>query len=187
MACLHQMSDREIEQLYLAHRDGFTAWVGRRFKIAKLDALDLYQEAVVVFVRNVRNGKLDPNACAPATYLYAIGRNLALKRLRDGKETITHDELDAEPPNGPTSLDGLIRDEHDQHLVRHGMARLTEREQEILRLYYFEERSMADIAAIMGYKNADVAKKMKHMSLRKLAELIGKAILPLIALYVERP
>jgi len=175
------MSDQEIEQLYLQHRPRFISWAGRCFRFGAQDALDLYQDAVVGFVRNVRDGRLDPAACTPATYLFAIGRNLALKRLRDGKRTVAPDELDDELLSVPADLDELMREEHHQYLVRNGMARLSDREREIIRLYYFEERSMAEIASLMGYKNADVAKKMKHVGFQKLAEFIGKAELPQFA------
>ena len=175
------MTDREIEQLYLEHRPRFISWAGRCFRLGAQDALDLYQDAVVVFVRNVRVGRLDPAACTPVTYLFAIGRNLALKHLRDGKRTVAPDELEDELLRVPADLDELMREEHDQYLVRKGMDRLSDREREIIRLYYFEERSMAEIASLMGYKNADVAKKMKHVSFQKLAEFIGRAELPQFA------
>lgn len=175
------MTDQEIEHLYLQHRPRFISWAGRCFRLGAQDALDLYQDAIVVFVRNVRVGRLDLAACTPPTYLFAIGRNLALKRLRDGKRTLAPDELDDELLSVPADLDELMREEHDQYLVRKGLARLSDREREIIRLYYFEERSMAEIASLMGYKNADVAKKMKHVSFQKLAEFIGKAELPQFA------
>jgi len=176
------MTDREIEQLYLEHRPRFISWAGRCFRLGAQDALDLYQDAVVVFVRNVRVGRLDPAACTPVTYLFAIGRNLALKHLRDGKRTVAPDELEDELLRVPADLDELMREEHDQYLVRKGMARLSDREREIIRLYYFEERSMAEIASLMGYKNADVAKKMKHVSFQKLVEFIGMAKFPPVRL-----
>lgn len=179
------MSDQEIEHLYLLHRTRFKGWAHRQFGLAEMDALEVYQEAVVAFVRNVRNGRFDPKSCEPATYLYAIGRNLALKRLRDHKDHLGLEEPDALLLSMAPEWDGVEQEAHDQHTLKTGMARLTEREQEILRLYYHEQRSMSEIAEIMGYKNADVAKKMKHLSFRKLAGLIAQTMLPLVALYVE--
>ncbi len=175
------MSDHEIEHLYLQHRSGFASWCARNFRLSGQDALDLYQDAVVVFVRNVRDGRLDPAACAPATYLFAIGRNLALKRIRDSKRTMAPEELAETLLSVPSELDGAMEEEHGHYVIRTGMAGLSDRERELLRLYYFEERSMAEIATLMGYKNADVAKKMKHVSFLKLAELIGRAEQPQFA------
>lgn len=179
------MSDPEIEQLYLLHKQRFTAWALRQFRLAGEDALEVYQEAVVAFVRNVRNGRFDPASCEPATYLYAIGRNLALKRLRDHKDHLDLGGPEASEVYIDPEFDGLMQEAHDQHMLKEGMARLTEREREILRLYYQEGRTMTDIADLMGYKNSDVAKKMKHMSFRKLAGFIAQTMLPLLALYVE--
>jgi RNA polymerase sigma-70 factor (ECF subfamily) len=179
------MSDQEIEHLYLLHRTPFTGWAYSQFGLAEKDALEVYQDAVLAFVRNVRNGRFDPEICGPATYLYAIGRNLALKLLRDRKDHLGLEEPDALLLSMAPEWDGQEKEAHDQHTLKTGMAGLTERERQILRLYYHEHRSMSEIATIMGYKNADVAKKMKHLSFRKLAGLIAQTMLPLIALYVE--
>jgi hypothetical protein len=39
-------------------------------------------------------------------------------------------------------------------------------------MYYIEEKDMKTIAAELGYKNADVAKKRKYEVFRKLAGLV---------------
>ena len=179
------MSDKEIERIYLDHRSAFKAWAGRTFGLSGADAQDVYQEAIVAFVRNVRNGRHDPSSCAPGTYLFALGRNLALKHLRRDKDALTNGLQLVLPAPDPSSVEERMDEEHEQHLIQLGMAQLTDREREILRLYYFEERSMSEIAGIMGYNNADVAKKMKHVSFRKLATLIRKALAPRSTAHVE--
>ena len=179
------MTDQQIEHIYLQHRIAFQSWAYRKFGLNAHAALDVYQEAVVVFVRNVRNGRFDPAACEPATYLYAIGRNMALKHVRDRKDHLNADDPEVDIDPIPPEVEAVLKDQHEQHLIRSGMARLTEREQEILRLYYHENRSMEEIARIMGYKNADVAKKMKHQSFRKLAGLLANVALSLLAIYVD--
>ena len=170
------MTDEEIETLYLRHRRPFLGWSAKQFKLGGEDALDIYQEAMIAFVRNVRSGKVAELDCEPSTYLFAIGRNIALKHLRTRKgfELSTgHAVLE---PSQNAEHDTLSDELHAQELIARGMHHLTEKEREVLRLYYFEDRSMTEIAEVMGYNNADVAKKMKYVSFRKLAALITKAV-----------
>lgn len=166
------MSDKEIELIYLGHRPAFKAWAAKNFGLTEADALDVYQEATVAFVRNVRLGKLDTTACEPSTYLFAIGRNLALNHIRLNNSRSGSGILSVHEPAQAPEQDLNAEEEHSLHLISRGMAKLSMKEQEVLRLYYFEDRSMAQIAKIMGYNNADVAKKMKYVSFRKLAALI---------------
>ncbi|MFN8350182.1 MAG: sigma-70 family RNA polymerase sigma factor [Flavobacteriales bacterium] len=178
------MTDQEIGALYLKHRRSFLGWAVRTYGLSEEEALDIYQEATVAFVRNVRSGKLDDLLCEPSTYLFAIGRNLALKSLRVQRHagrTAAMEALDAVAPEHERLEDEL----HAQHVLAQGMGLLTEKERQVLRLYYFEERSMTDIAQIMGYNNADVAKKMKYVSFRKLAALITKAAIPKSSVHAE--
>lgn len=166
------MTDKEIERIYRRHRPAFMAWAAKNFDLGEDAALDVYQEASVVFVRNIRLGKLDRTACEPSTYLFAIGRNLALKHLRHRKAHALPVSMAVLEPAVAPEQEVLAQEEHSRLLITQGMANLSEKEQEVLRLYYFEDRSMAEIAGIMGYNNADVAKKMKYVSFRKLATLL---------------
>ncbi|MBL7958175.1 MAG: sigma-70 family RNA polymerase sigma factor [Flavobacteriales bacterium] len=172
------MTDQEIERIYLRHRTPFKAWAVKQFSLRDEEALDVYQEAIVTFVRNVRNGKYDPTSCEPSTYLFAIGRNLALKAIRAQRNNGGNNVLEVPEPVQIPEYERLTDELHAKDVLARGMEHLSEKEREILRLYYFEERSMADIAGIMGYNNSDVAKKMKYMSFRKLAALITKTMAP---------
>lgn len=178
------MGDQEIERVYLNHRAAFKAWARKNFGLDENDALDVYQEATMAFVRNVRSGKLDPSLGEPSTYLFAIGRNLALKHLRQRKHVVGDPTLRIEPTT-PAEPEELAQQEHALHLVNTGMAQLTEKEQQVLRLYYFEERSMAEIACIMGYSGAEVAKKTKYIGFRKLAALLGRTFTPKSVTHAE--
>lgn len=178
------MTDPEIERIYLRYRSAFLAWAGKQFGVSRDEAMDVYQDAIVAFVRNVREGRYDPSASEPSTYLFAIGRNLALNALRRRNGQADHD-LSRLHIAHPAESELAHDQEHTAHLIAHGMARLTDKEREILRLYYSEDRSMTEIAATMGYNNADVAKKMKYVAFRKIATLINKVAAPERAAHVD--
>ena len=49
---------------------------------------------------------------------------------------------------------------------------LCAKDQQLLRLYYFKDRSMAEIASEVGIASAGAAKKAKCLALKKLRENI---------------
>ncbi len=101
-----------------------------------------------------------------------------LSSQRSGRNNGGNNVLEVPEPVQIPEYERLTDELHAKDVLARGMEHLSEKEREILRLYYFEERSMADIAGIMGYNNSDVAKKMKYMSFRKLAALITKTMAP---------
>ena len=178
------MTDPEIERIYLRFRSPFLSWVGKQYGVSKDEALDIYQEAIIAFVRNVREGRYDPSASEPSTYLFAIGRNHALNAIRRRKGLADQD-TDQLHIAHPSESELAHEHEHTAQVVAHGMAALTDKEREILRLYYSEDRTMTEIAAAMGYNNADVAKKMKYVAFRKIAAVITKAVAPERSAHVD--
>ncbi len=121
------MTDAEIEALYLRHRRPFIAWAAKQFGLAQEDALDVYQEAIIAFVRNVRAGRYDPAASEPSTYLFAIGRNQALNALRRRKGRDARNVSDLRIAHSPES-EQRHDEEHNAHLIAGGMAALSEKE-----------------------------------------------------------
>lgn len=174
------MSGNDIQALYTQHRKPFLRWVKQRFGISEADAEDVYQESVTAYAqRETKNGGSELE-CQPSTFLYAIGRNQTLKLIRSRK---VNESIDIETADGLFELpevESIFNMEHARSVLREGLAQLSERQREVLRLYYYEERTMQEIAAIMGYNNADVAKKMKYEGLKKLSTLIMRtcAIFP---------
>lgn len=171
------MSGNDIQALDAQHRKPFLRWVKRRFGISEADAQDVYQESVTAFAQRETQNEGGELECQPSTFLYAIGRNQTLKliRSRKGNENST---IELDSAGGLFELpevESLFDMEHARTVVREGLARLTERQREVLRLYYYEERSMQEIATVMGYNNADVAKKMKYEGLKKLSTLIVRS------------
>ncbi|MEM1220273.1 MAG: sigma-70 family RNA polymerase sigma factor, partial [Bacteroidota bacterium] len=103
--------------------------------------------------------------------LYAVCRNLWLKEIRKryGKEVTLHedfeykDEFDFE--------EAIFREERSK-LVRGHFQNLSERCQKMLTLFYEETKKMVEIAQIMGFANANVAKKEKSKCQKRLVEAV---------------
>lgn len=119
------------------------------------DALDVFQEALVLCDRNLREGRFEGKS-ALATYFVGIAKWhwLSVRRQR-GRFT----EL------APAAADGLVESpEHEALRTEHremldaALGQIGDRCRQLLRLYQLDY-SMEEIAQTMQYGNADVAKK----------------------------
>lgn len=133
------------------------------------DALDVFQETLVLFDRNLREGRFEGRSTL-TTYFVGIAKWhwIALRRQR-GRVT----EL------LPDHYDGLV--ESPEHEVLHAehrgwleaaLGQIGERCRQLLRLYQLDY-SMEEIAQTMHYANPDVAKKEAYrcrMRFRNLLE-----------------
>jgi RNA polymerase sigma-B factor len=93
--------------------------------------------------------------------------------------------LDAQAPGGDASLDGQpLMDQigvddpqlerfEDKHVVEAVLATLPAREQTILRMRYYEERSQADIAQQLGISQMHVS-RLQRAAIEKLAAKLAK-------------
>lgn len=136
---------------------------------SKDDALDLFQDGMMVIYRKSRDGDLELT-CSFKTYLFSICRNLWLKRLRKNRNlevTILTDEESIDTENLETTFDEQER----YRFFKSKLNRLGPDCQQVMTLF-FEGISMIRIAEIMGYASEGYAKKRKFKCKEKLVELI---------------
>ncbi len=137
------------------------------------DADDMLQEAVIVVWERVRSGTFEPQAKL-GTFLYATVRNLWLRRLqRARRETV--EPADDIPADDPSPLSGLMERE-EARTIAEALDRLGEPCRRLLLLYYWEERSMEEIATALGFANAATAKARKYQCKKSLEHLLHRTL-----------
>jgi RNA polymerase sigma factor (sigma-70 family) len=136
------------------------------------DAEDMLQESVIALWQQVCSGTFEVKARL-STYVMAIAKNkwlAELRRRRHHSQDSAADELETLDPNPlQEALDG----ERLEHF-RLAFDQLQPVCRQLLTLYYFEERSMNNIAEIMNFANSDVAKSKKYQCLKALEKLLGR-------------
>ncbi len=160
---------------YKKYRNEFIKWAVRNFSCSEEEAKDVFQEVMIGLFQNIRSGKVNTLSSDLKTYLWAIGKNHLLNLLKKNKKLVTLSSS-TDINNLDQSYNIMTKKEDDDHnheQVRRHLSLLEEKEQQILRLYYIEKLPMTTIAELMGYKNADVAKKRKYEVMKKLARLIA--------------
>ncbi len=155
--------NKEITKSYDLYRKTFIPFVMNNFHIDETIAADIYQESFLAIYRLVKDGKLSDLSVSLKTYLFQIGRNLSLKHIRDRKE---HEDIE----NIPDMEEDSDLWNQQQEIAYQMVLDMGEPCNRVLSLYYWQRKSMQEIAREMNYKNEQVAKNKKHSCFRSLKE-----------------
>ena len=129
------------------------------------DARDLFQEALLVFIKKLQNPDFELTA-QPKTYLYAVCRNLWLKQLQKRKKTKGSIQID--DPNNLIPLvhvDGLEEKQEMEvkfELISDILAQLNSDCKQLLISFYYKKMPLKEIAQIMEYSSGFVKVKKKR-------------------------
>jgi RNA polymerase sigma-70 factor (ECF subfamily) len=111
---------------------------------------------------------------AVSTWLLAIGRYKALSALRRRTDVELDDEMAstiADPADAPEIL---LQKRDSGEVLRQCVAALSPAQAQIIDLVYYHEKSVSDVAEIVGIPEATVKTRMFYAR-RKLAELVQAA------------
>ncbi|CAD5253532.1 MULTISPECIES: RNA polymerase sigma factor [unclassified Imperialibacter] len=177
IASIREGNQRVMEEVYFSYRNEFVSWSRRKFAITEQDALDHYQDTLTVFFEKVMNNSISGIESSLKTYLFGIGKNKVRQQFDERNRMKRHEE-------------GLV--EHYRFLSENKEAEATydlarqqtwelfdamgEACKHILRLFYFEKRSMSEIAEIMGHNSEAVSRTTKKRCLEKIRSQVKKPL-----------
>ncbi|MCB0704635.1 MAG: sigma-70 family RNA polymerase sigma factor [Saprospiraceae bacterium] len=134
------------------------------------DAYDIFQEGLMVIYAKAKQPDFQLTSSF-YSFLYGICSRLWLKVLRKKRTAgVTLDE-ELEFKDDFNFEDAIFHREK-RKLIREKFGQLKERCQQILNLTLQEGKSHLEVAEIMGFANANVAKKEKSKCRSKLVELV---------------
>ena len=139
----------------------------------RVDAQDIYQEALIIFVRKVEEGNLVLNSSID-TYLYGICQMLWRNELR---KRGTHQSLDifVDLPE-QNGLEEALLLEQRYRQAEVALNKLGERCKELLVLFYHKAMSMKSIATKMNLSSEKVAKNQKYKCLEKAKQHLQQQV-----------
>jgi RNA polymerase sigma factor (sigma-70 family) len=126
------------------------------------DANDIFQEAIIIIYRKIKENDLIFEKSSFKGYLFSVCRFLWLKQLekrRIEKEKL-NDSLPYQDDLYDDSFNELVLKNEKYGLYQRHFGSLSTDCQKLLQLF-FEKVSLKDIAMIMGYKSEKYAKKRK--------------------------
>ncbi|WP_185154017.1 RNA polymerase sigma factor [Fulvivirga sp. M361] len=167
---LKKGDESALISIYETYRGEFFQWCMSGFSADEDEAADIFQESVVALYYNVRNGRLTELSSTLKTYLFAIGKNIALKKLKKDAKMIVNDEL-LEINSGLVTED-LFEKTEQQKVIAELLNEMGDPCKSILTLFYFDRFAMDAIASRLGYKNEHVVKSQKLRCFKHLKKLV---------------
>lgn len=134
------------------------------------DAEDIYQEAIIVLDRNIREGhyRLDGSL---TSYLYSTGKFLWMNHLRKKRLTLKENFMDSDLVSTSVQPDKIYMNDEKKKFLQSLLSRLGMRCQNILELWQLSY-SMDEIARKLNIGDASIARKAKYDCQQQLIKLI---------------
>ena len=158
-----------MEEVYTRNRSEFISWSQKNHRLNEEQAIDLYQEIITLFFEKVISGSLSDLTSTIKTYLFGMAKNKILQsydvQSRHGK----HEEAVAEHFKFLSESDELLGVyEKAKETTEKMFTSMGEMCRKLLRLFYYDKKSMSEIAEIMGHKNDGVTRTTKKRCLEKV-------------------
>jgi RNA polymerase sigma-70 factor (ECF subfamily) len=125
--------------------------------------LDVWRQAVSFEARS-----------SVSTWLLAIGRYKALSALRRRTDVELDDETAAAIPDPADNPELVLQKKNRSELLRRSLASLSPEHGEVIDLVYYHDKSVKEVAGIVGVAEATVKTRMFYAR-KKLAELVEAA------------
>lgn len=165
--------DEGLIEIYKLYRSEFFSWSQRQFNLEEAAIADLFQDTIISLRKNIVKGKLTHLSGSLKTYLFAIGKHLALSRLRRESKTVYNEDLLNLQLSEDYITDAPLKDQEKKNYISQILKELGEPCYSILRLYYYDNFSMESIANHLAYKNENVVKSQKLRCLKTLKERVS--------------
>ena len=124
-----------------------------------------------VFMDAWRNAKTFEGRSNPATWLLSIAHNRAISSLRKRREESWDDDKAGAIADGGDDPEVVAQKTDKGAAMRRCLASLSDEHREVIDLVYYQEMSVAEVAAIVGIPEATVKTRMFYAR-KKLSELL---------------
>lgn len=174
---LKQSPNQTLKTIYTDYRMDCLSWINKNFNCSEEEAEDFFQEAVIIFYENVKDGRLTELTSKLNTYLYTIVKYQILKHNRKRKiETVRSSEIIE------NLAQNWVEESHQETTAQEKLKTLVMMLQKIqdpcktiLNSFYFKKMKMEEIALLLNYKSKDVVKAQKYRCITKLFKLMKKS------------
>jgi len=165
---IRESDNHVLEYLYKEHRNMIRDLVFKNNGNAD-NADEILHEAIIVLWEKAKDSSFQLT-CEVGTFIYSVSRNKWLKQLKQRSAHVEFQDIHAERFDVEENEEEVLTEK--QNLLKRMFEKLGEKCRMILTLFYFEKKSMEQIALQMGYTNADNAKNQKHKCTKRLQELV---------------
>jgi len=173
MDWFHQFRTDEnqaLKDIYRLYRKDCLAFTRRKFGLSQEDAIDVFQNSVLILYHNTATGNLKELSSDLKSYLYGIIPLKALENVRLTAKTIYPEDLQstlASIPDSPVEEEvGLV------NVLKTLLPKLGAACRQLLEMYYYKDLSISEIAEGSDYSGPDSVKTQKYKCIKRLQTMM---------------
>ena len=165
--------EESIKAIYRNYFDSLS-WYVMNNNGTRQDAEDIFQEVVVSFIELVQKDRFRGESTVK-TFLFSLNRHTWLNELkRRGRALAREEKFEKSQERSVLDVSFQITGREDRNKVMDVIGRLGETCKKILLLFYYENRSIAEILKTLDYENEQVVRNKKSKCLKQLAAMINE-------------
>lgn len=168
---IKEKGNEALGEIYIEYREEFISWLIKQYRCDYDTAKDIYQLVIIIFYDNVRQGKLTELRSNLKTYLFAIGKNKYFEHLKKNSRFIPKDNFLTESGSNGEEIQEKQEKEVQLDQLEESLLALGDPCQCLLKLFYYEKKSMEEITKILNYKNRETTKNQKYKCLNRLRKI----------------
>ncbi|TDO02784.1 RNA polymerase sigma factor [Sunxiuqinia elliptica] len=158
-----------LGEIYLRYKRAFLDFA-KRYPIETDEVLDIYQDSIIILYENIKQGKLNRLKSSIKTYLYAIGKYKIFAYLKAKPKDSEH--LQTIEAVEEMTIFEINTAEEQLKRLQQAYRQLGPKCQEVLRLFYYQGKTIEDIKNTLSYESKDTVKSQKSRCLKQLKEIV---------------
>ena len=169
----NRTNDQIITETYNKYKKPFLVFAKMNYGLSEDVTNDIYHETFLAYHQNVQNRNANNLSVQPQTYLFAIGKNKIADYFRKTNKEIKIERFPDTFSSNDEGFDYFYKreesaDKRREMIVYNAVCQMENPCKKLLFLYYWEKKSMKEIAKQMNYNSQDVATTTKSRCMRKI-------------------
>ena len=161
--------------LYEEFRPSFVNWMLQKHDCSEEEAIDIFQDSIIALYKNAKAGKLDNLKSQLKTYLFGIGKNIFLLRLRKRQKQPTTSDAPLEFMESPDGgAESKLQSMDRKKMIAYLLKQMQLPCQRILHLFFYRRYSIEAIQKTLNYKSQEVVRTQKKRCIRALKKQMVK-------------
>ena len=160
-------NEEVLGQVYVKYKGDFLRFAQKQFGLDTETGNDIYADLVLEFRSNIVQGKLKTINSSLKNYLFGIGKNMVLQHLKRRNEETTGLEKEIADETEEISID-----EQSEILLGLIENQMTSKCYKILKLFYYDYRSLSQIKSWLNYSSIESVSTQKNKCMKHLKSLV---------------
>ena len=168
-----ESNEQIITEVYKRYKKPFFGFAKKNYGLSEDIMEDIYQETMLAFHQNVMNGNVNNLSVSLQTYLFAIGKNKIGDYLRQSNKGIHIENFSDIFSSEDERFDYFYKKEESvvnrrNMIVYNAVSQMANPCKTLLFLFYWDKKSMKEIAEQMNYNSPDVVKQQNQRCKKKI-------------------